>query len=332
MKVLTLTDHQSLEPYNSLYKMVEELDGHENIELYLASRSDIQNSDFFSGIDLKTIHARRYCRDFEYKSSQSWFNESQCIQTNAFGGIWLRIDQPVGDHFLEALKGIENEIYIINRPSGLLKASSKRYLTSFPELVPGIQLVETADAALQLSRSKNIVLKPVNGYGGQGLIRVNDGSIVHENSPPVDLESKAALDIISQCLPCVSMDYLPTIEKGDKRILIFNGNIIGAMLRIPSDGNWLANVAMGASVHGAEITSEEENIVSTVSGELAIEGILLFGIDTLEDEQGRRVLSEIDPVNPGGFIGAEKFAGKPLIKPLMLSIGDIFLERGSEIS
>ena len=174
-------------------------------------------------------------------------------------------------------------------------------------------------------KKKDIVLKPYVGNKGQGLIKIEDRQLRFEDNESIPVNSEKAINYLQDILPCVVMDYMENIDKGDKRIVVFNSQILGVVLRIPKKGSWLANVSKGATVHRTDITNEEKEIVSVVSDNLLKQGVLFFGIDTLENSDGIRILSEINIENTGGLVNIEKITGKEIIKPLMNDIAKIYL-------
>ena len=117
------------------------------------------------------------------------------------------------------------------------------------------------------------------------------------------------------------MKYLKNVSKGDKRILVVGGQIMASSLRIPAVGSWLCNVSQGGKSVKSEVTMEEEDIVNTISPSLIAEGILIFGVDTLEDDDGKRILSEVNTLSVGGFPQAQKQSQRPIIK---MTIDKIF--------
>lgn len=325
MKILILTDHKTFEPSDSTYKMSYWLDNNPDIDLYIASRSNERNKDFFLGNDLTTIQVKKYDEEFKYENSETWFSDLEEFKISEFGGIFLRLDQPLGENFLMSLNKLGDDILIINSVSGLLNTRKKEYLINFPQFVPGIQIVKTVDEIMILADKKDIVLKPYEGNKGKGLIKIKNKQLSFEENDSIPIRSERAIDYLQDILPCVVMDYMENIDKGDKRIVVFNSQILGAVLRIPKKGSWLANVSKGATVHPTDITDEEKEIVSVVSDNLLKQGVLFFGIDTLENSNGIRILSEINIENTGGLVNIEKITGKEIVKSLMSDIAKIYL-------
>jgi glutathione synthase len=112
----------------------------------------------------------------------------------------------------------------------------------------------------------------------------------------------------------LAMEFLKNVSQGDKRILVLNGQILASSLRLPAEESWLCNVAQGGHSVAAEATSEEIKIIETISPKLLEAGILIFGVDTLVANDGKRILSEINTLSIGGFPQAEKQTKKPILQ------------------
>ena len=117
------------------------------------------------------------------------------------------------------------------------------------------------------------------------------------------------------------MKYLKNVSSGDNRILVVGGQIMACSLRIPPEGSWLCNVAKGGKSVKSIVTKEEIEIVKGLTPKLISEGVFIFGVDTLEDDDGNRILSEVNTLSIGGFPQAQKQSGKPIIK---MTINKIF--------
>src|SRR5690606_35071471 len=99
---------------------------------------------------------------------------------------------------------------------------------------------------------------------------------------------------------------------GDKRIVVVNGRIVGASLRKPAEGSWLCNVSLGGSSEASHPDEREKTIAARVHDALAPLGIGIFGMDTLVDDQGQRVLSEINTLSVGGVGPMERQHSLPI--------------------
>jgi len=159
-----------------------------------------------------------------------------------------------------------------------------------------------------------MVLKPLREYGGKGIVRITKGMV---NDGINNIALNQYLPKIEQELTehgYLAMKFLHNVSKGDKRLLVVNGKVLASSLRLPRAGSWLCNVAQGGRSVYSEINKEEFEMIENISPILLEKGILIYGADTLENDEGKRVLSEINALSIGGFPQAEKQTGKPIIK------------------
>lgn len=106
----------------------------------------------------------------------------------------------------------------------------------------------------------------------------------------------------------LAMKYLKKVCQGDKRIIVANGRVVGATLKTPKEGSWLCSLARGGSSSFAKPDELEIRIAETISPVLTDKGIVFFGFDTLVDDDGHRVLSEINTLNVGLLSEAELYS------------------------
>ena len=204
---------------------------------------------------------------------------------------------------------------IVNRPSGIIRTSSKAFLLEVAEVCPPIRLVRSVEEVLAYAQEFPLVLKPLREYGGKGVIKIkgqdlDDGNQIYDAQKylqqlrPV-LESEGML----------AMKFLKNVSQGDKRIIVVGGEIMACSLRLPAADSWLCNVAQGGTAVAATAEPEERELVATIHPKLAAAGVLIYGVDTLVNDDGQRVLSEINTLSIGGFPQAEQQQGRPIIQP-----------------
>ncbi len=315
-RVLVLTDHSTHGKNESIYSLLRMMSKHPLcVEISLATRGNSKNSAFFSDFDMPTIFAKRIDEDFYYTEAGDWFEDSKCVVISEFDALFLRIDRPLTDDQLYKIERNYRELLIINSPGGIVETGSKRFLLNFPELCPDITLCHTmADIKEQLEKFP-IVLKPLHGYGGTGLIRIDAKKVFFENKK-YNYEPGMALvaDYLKHSEAMLSMRYLKNVTEGDKRVLVVGGKILGATLRLPPKGSWLCNLNQGGTASYAKVDEREYEIAEAISPILRRHGVLIFGFDTLVDDDGVRCLSEINTLNVGGLVQAEEFSGEPVVK------------------
>ena len=183
-----------------------------------------------------------------------------------------------------------------------------------------IALCHSIEAIKKEIAKHPIVLKPLKEYGGRGLLKI-DGKTTDDGTEKHDTDQY--LESLKESIEkdgYLSMKYLKNVSEGDKRILVVGGEILASSLRLPAKDSWLCNVAQGGKSVSSEVTEREREIIQTINPTLKKKGVLIYGADTLVDDDGKRVLSEVNTLSVGGFPQAEAQTGKPVINTLISKI------------
>ncbi len=314
LKALILTDHSNHSSENSLYALTTELVSHQNVkDVYIASRKTESNASFFSGKLVRDISCTKVDTAFRFFESKHPLDaQTETITLGSFDFVWLRLPPPLSKEFLTFLESIFSDCIIINSPSAIYDTGSKAFLMNFTDVCPPMRICNSLKDIIKFGLKFPIVLKPFREYGGKGIVKIN-GSIVSEGSNTLTLEEFKS-QYQQNPVDYLAVKYLKNVRKGDKRIIVINGEILGASLRLPAEGSWICNVAMGGSSHEAEVTIEEVEMINTIDPLLNSLGIIMYGIDTLVGDDGKRVLSEINTTSIGGLPQIAELNGKPLVK------------------
>ena len=136
-----------------------------------------------------------------------------------------------------------------------------------------------------------MILKPLNGFGGSGVILIEKSAMGNINS----LLDFYLQNAIGGSDYVILQEYIEGEEKGDVRILMFNGEPIGAMKRIPGDKDHRSNVSAGGSIAKHTLTSEEKKLCDTIGPKLVKDGLYFVGIDVISNK-----LVEVNVMSPGG--------------------------------
>jgi glutathione synthase len=281
-----------------LSKWVESIKG---VEVYVASIGTDQNILKLNSTSFQSLHIVRPNENTIFENRDSCFRDhSSEIKNNDFDWVCLRV-LPISKSTLKKIERSFTQAKFVNDIGSILRTESKEFLLNIPNLCPPMQLCHSTSDVHQFLKNGPAVLKPLYGYGGKTNILINK-EVCFEGSNKF---SRKRLDAIlnekyNSGQIFLAMQYLPRYVNGDKRILILNGQVVGASLRIPQD-NWLCNVSSGGKVTTTELNAEEVDAVSQLSPLLQQEGINMFGIDTLESETGERLVTEINTCCPGGF-------------------------------
>ncbi len=311
MKVLVLTDHGVHSPANSVYSLSKAiLDSGSVASLDVASRGFDFNDKFFKDMKADGIWAAPVLADFKYRTTDELYRRGlKEVDPKEYDLILIRFPYPVVDGFFDFMRTSLDERKIINRPTGIIETSSKEFLLNFPEWTPVCRLLTEAQDIRAMAKEMPLVLKPLRNYGGKGIVRIKDG-LVEDGTVISSLDEY--LERVDLEWPVLGMKYLKNVGLGDKRIVVSNGDIITSSLRLPREGGWLCNVAQGGSSQHADVDEREEQMVQAISPVLLEKGIVVYGMDTLVDDDGQRVLSEINTLSIGGIFPAELESKIPL--------------------
>jgi len=193
-------------------------------------------------------------------------------------------------------------VIVLNDPNGLSKAMNKMYFQLYPEQVrPRTLITRDNDEIKEFAKQEGgrIVLKPLQGSGGQGVFLVNPSDASNMNQ---------MIDAVSRDGYVIAQEYLPAAAEGDTRLFVMNGNALRykgkycAFRRVRSGEDMRSNIHAGGKLRQAEITDEMLNIVEIVRPKLIQDGMFLVGLDIVGDK-----LMEINVFSPGGLGSAQKF-------------------------
>jgi glutathione synthase len=224
-----------------------------------------------------------------------------------FDVVLMRQDPPFDMNYItitHLLERIHPRTYVMNPPFAVRNAPEKILATEFPELMPPTLI--TRDRALieEFRRAHgNIIVKPLYGNGGAGVFFIEEGS--HNLVSLLELFEQAFRE------PFMVQRYLPEVRRGDKRIIIVDGEPVGAVNRIPSAGESRSNLHVGGRPELSELTPRERQICAAIGPRLKALDMIFVGIDVIGD-----YLTEINVTSPTGIREIKRFGG-PDIAPLI---------------
>jgi glutathione synthase len=237
---------------------------------------------------------------------QPWFRlgEPQRLPLDAFAHVWMRKDPPVDEAYLYSTHLLElaerHGVRVINRPAALRAWNEKLSALRWSHLMaPTLVASRVGPLAAFVREHGEVVLKPLGGRAGQGVVFASAGT------PGL----RALLELVTamETLPVMVQAFLPGVAAGDKRILLVNGEPLGAVNRVPSSGEFRSNLAVGGQPQATELTDAERHICAELAPALQAEGLFFVGIDVID---GR--LSEINVTSPTGVREVERLGGIPL--------------------
>jgi glutathione synthase len=211
--------------------------------------------------------------------------------------LFLRKNPPLNYQTMEYLGPVNDHVFMINSTSGQILANSKLYILNFPDIIPETHISRDP---LRLKKiiddfGGSMVVKPLQRYGGEGVIKVSVRD--RENLYSLINYYVRAFQSYPDREPIMVQEYLEVVQQqGDVRVLLLNGEIIGAMRRKPSDGDFRTNIHAGARAYKHEVPTAEREICAAIKDRLIEEGLFFVGIDIIGDK-----LVEINCVSPGGI-------------------------------
>jgi glutathione synthase len=226
--------------------------------------------------------------------------EPEDLALGATDAVLVRTDPPVDADYLAMtllLEFARDATVVVNDPRGLREANEKLYACRFPELMP--PTVVTADAAALLAfaeRHDGAVLKPLDGHGGAGVVRLSVGD---PDGPAV--VARATGD---GARPVMAQRFLAGVVDGDRRILLVDGEPLGVLNRRPAPGEFRANIGRGATVEVVEADDRDRRIVDALAPALRADGLWFVGIDVIDGH-----LSEVNVTSPTGLRQLTRLSG-----------------------
>lgn len=290
--------------------MVRAMNGLKNVtSIRVASRGTQSNADFFACAKTDYVFAVEAGSDFAFNAQGASFGESGLLKTplDWADGVVLRIPHPVPSNWFTFLEECFAEIPIVNKPTGIATTTPKSWLLNVADLCAPMNMCHSPEDVIAFAKIRDTVLKPLEGYGGKGVLRILN-QVIEIGGKRIPLQDWPAQTEAQ--FPYLAMEYLPHVVEGDKRIVVVSGRVLGAALRIPAEGQWLCNVSQGGRAELTSLTASEEHIVSSLKPLMQKLGVVMYGIDTLMGNQGHRVLSEVNTMSIGGLLDMLPIDGK----------------------
>ena len=234
------------------------------------------------------------------KGDHARLGELRQVELADFDVVLMRQDPPFDMKYIDAtffLEAIHPRTLVVNNPAEVRSAPEKIFVTQFPGLQPPT-LITWDRAAIREFRAKHgdVVLKPLNGKGGSGVTR-------HLADDP-NLDSLLEIHAELAREPVIVQKFLPSVTKGDKRILLVDGEPVGAINRVPEKGQIRSNMAVGGRPEPIELSARDREICAAIGPELKRRGLLFVGIDVIGDW-----LTEINVTSPTGAVALKTFSG-----------------------
>jgi glutathione synthase len=222
------------------------------------------------------------------------------VELAEFDVVLLRQDPPFDMHYIDTtyfLEAVHPRTLVVNNPTEVRNAPEKLLVTKFPTLQPPTLITLDREQIYDFrARHGDVVLKPLNGKGGSGVMRLL------KDDPNLDALLELHAEIGRE--PVIVQKFLPSVVKGDKRILLVDGEPAGGINRVPQKGQIRSNMAVGGQAEPVELTARDREICATIGPELRKRGLIFVGIDVIGD-----YLTEINVTSPTGAVALKRFTG-----------------------
>nr|WP_199331191.1 glutathione synthase [Calothrix sp. FACHB-1219] len=243
-----------------------------------------------------------------YFAANPWYKLSNaeslltCLET--MDAVFMRTDPPVNDAYLYATYILDyidqNKTLVINSPKGIRGANEKMYALQFTDVIP--ETIVSADKLVIrnfLEAKGAAVLKPLGNKAGEGILFLQ----------PSDRNFNSIVELSTSQgrVPVMVQTYLPQAKEGDKRIILLNGEPIGALNRLSSGSDFRNNMAAGGTVAKTEITAREQEICRQLADKLRQDGLIFVGIDVIGG-----YLTEVNVTSPTGVREIDRLDGTNL--------------------
>ncbi len=224
-------------------------------------------------------------------------------------GIFIRKDPPFDATYLYAtllLEKLRNRTTIVNDPRGLRDANEKLYALHFSRHMPKTLVSTNPDqiARFVTEVGGKAVIKPLDGAGGAGVMMLADD----------DKNKRAIVEMLTHegRSHVMVQEYLPAVTSGDKRVLLLDGEILGAINRVPRSDDLRSNIHVGGTVEACEVTEEEKKVIADLVGRLRDDGLVFVGLDMIGGK-----LTEVNVTSPTGIQELSRHIGRDVARDVI---------------
>ncbi|NVO21786.1 glutathione synthase [Donghicola mangrovi] len=214
--------------------------------------------------------------------------------------VWLRQDPPFDMHYITTthlLDRIRDKTLVVNDPFWVRNSPEKLMVLDFPELTPATAIARDLETLKAFKADHgDIIVKPLYGNGGAGVFKLtrDDRNLASLFETFTGFSRE----------PLIAQQFLPAVSKGDKRVILVDGEPVGAINRVPAEGETRSNMHVGGKPEKVELTERDKEICATIGPVLKEKGLIFVGIDVIGD-----YLTEINVTSPTGIQELERFDG-----------------------
>jgi glutathione synthase len=262
---------------------------------------------YYDPKDLSIINSKVIAKGFfiEFDYNQKKFFKiikNQKLNLELCKYILIRQDPPFNLEYISTtyiLDQIKHKVKIINDPTSIRNVSEKLYSAKYQKFMPETIFSQNLDEIKSFfKRNKKVIVKPIHSYSGNDILLMNSFNL------------KTINNFIKKHDHIMCQKFLPKISKGDKRVFIINGKVVGAISRVPKKGSFLSNMSKGAVPINIKLTKSELKISKLISKDLKQENIFFAGIDFID----QKLNGDINVTSPTGLKSFYDLSGINLAK------------------
>ncbi|WP_165215985.1 glutathione synthase [Affinirhizobium pseudoryzae] len=259
---------------------------------YTPDRLTMRDGRIFAAVEEMTVR--------DEKGSHFTLGERERVDLASMDVVMLRQDPPFDMAYITSthlLERLQPQTLVVNDPAWVRNSPEKIFVTEFADLMPPTLITrDIGEIARFRDELGDIILKPLYGNGGAGVF----------HSARDDRNFSSLLEMFGQMYrePFIAQGYLRAVRKGDKRILLVDGEPVGAINRVPAEHDARSNMHVGGRAEATELTAREQEICARISPALRERGFLFVGIDVIGD-----FMTEINVTSPTGIREVKKFGG-----------------------
>jgi glutathione synthase len=243
--------------------------------------------------------------------SEDWYAVTEGVSRSLqdMDAVFMRTDPPVTIPYLYTTYILDyinpEKTLVINSPSGIRAANEKMYALQFKDVIPETIVSQDIRVIRKFVEEREAaVLKPLGGKAGEGILFLNKSD--RNLNSLVEISTKQGRE------PVMVQTYLPAAKDGDKRIILLNGEPIGAVNRIPTGNEFRGNMAVGGRVAVTELTPQDQKICEAVRLKLQQDGLYFVGIDVIGG-----YLTEVNVTSPTGIREIDRLNNVQLAKQVI---------------
>ena len=262
---------------------------------------------YYDPKDLSIINSKVIAKGFFIKfdyNQKKFFKiiKNQKLNLELCKFILIRQDPPFNLEYISTtyiLDQIKHKVKIINDPTSIRNVSEKLYSAKYQKFMPDTIFSQNIDEIKSFfKRNKKVIVKPIHSYSGNDILLMNSFNL------------KTINNFIKKHDHIMCQKFLPKISKGDKRVFIINGKVVGAISRVPKKGSFLSNMSKGAVPINIKLTKSELKISKLISKDLKKENIFFAGIDFID----QKLNGDINVTSPTGLKSYYDLSGINLAK------------------